>query len=81
LGLVWPHATGHCELTRDGMKSIRGARRRNAPLGPAQRLADLKAMLDDMKASVMGGVIRPSDFALPKPVHKMAVWRWLRSTG
>jgi hypothetical protein len=25
---VWPHAAGHCESTRHGMRSIRGARSR-----------------------------------------------------
>jgi F0F1-type ATP synthase membrane subunit b/b' len=44
-----------------------------------QRLSDLKAMLDDMRAQRDKWQEQAQRLALPKP--KTSLWRWLRSTG
>jgi hypothetical protein len=46
-----------------------------------QRLADLKAVLDDMRTDRDHWREQAQRLALPAPAPAMTWWRWLRSTG
>jgi hypothetical protein len=46
-----------------------------------QRLADLKAMLDEIRTERDAWREQAQRLALPAPAPAMTWWRWLRSTG
>ena len=46
-----------------------------------QRLADLKAMLDEMRTERDAWRDQAQRLALPAPAPSITLWRWLRSTG
>jgi hypothetical protein len=46
-----------------------------------QRLADLKAMLDELRTERDAWREQAQRLALPAPAPAMTWWRWLRSTG
>ena len=46
-----------------------------------QRLAELKAMLDEMRTERDAWRDQALRLALPAPAPSITLWRWLRSTG
>jgi hypothetical protein len=72
---------GCCHPIADGLPTRKPSETSSSPLASEQRLADLRAMYEDMKAQRdrwEGVAIRLS---LTEQKPPMTWWRWLRTTG